>query len=344
VREPEQNDGKSMIEGKLYYFGGHDFFSDAVRNAGAVSNQMPVVVQTFSNPGFSGVPDAQVTILPSAWTNTQYRYETVFQLKGLHRGSHYLRAFVDSNRNGLLDEWETWGFNRDLQTYYTPLRNDLESATVMRISDQMVIMRDRDTDDDGLPDIWEYDRYERYTGVAPASAGGFLEQIGGETLGENNLTMAVRWQYGFDAFTALAIVDVNGNGILDEWELYYFASLLQIDPRLADDDGDGMSNYDEYINGSDPTNPNESLKLDSPMIVSGSPVLTWSAENSTVNYRIQYADSLMTSWIQDNNLVNYSRVSIGGGAYTWTYTDPAPPASGSRFYRVIIVDAGEGYP
>jgi len=58
---------------------------------------------------------------------------------------------------------------------------------------------------------------------------------------------------------------------------------------------------------------------------------------------VQYTDSLMASWTQDNNMFNYTRVAIGGGAYTWTYTDP-PPASGSRFYRVVIVDSGDPYP
>jgi len=344
VLEPDQNDGKSMIEGKLYYFGGHDFFSDDLRRAGAVSNRMPVVVQTFSNPGFSGVPDAQFTISPAAWTNTQYRYEAVFQLKGLHRGSHYLRAFVDSNGNGLLDEWETWGFNRDVQTYYEPLRISLESAGVMRVQDQMVIIRDRDTDDDGLPDIWEYDAYEAALGLATTDDAGFLTRIGGDAMGLNNLSMLTRWQYGLDAFTAVPIVDVNGNGIPDEWELYYFGGLLDAGVHTNDADGDGMSIYGEYINGSDPTNPGDGLRLTPSSPASGTPVLTWSAANVTLNYRVQYTDSLMASWTQDNNIARYSRVPIGGGAYAWTYTDPVPPASGSRFYRVVVVPAGDGYP
>ncbi len=337
VLEPDQNDGKSMIEGKLYYFGGHDFFSDDLRRAGAVSNRMPVVVQTFSNPGFSGVPDAQVTISPAAWTNTQYRYEAVFQLKGLHRGSHYLRAFVDSNDNGLLDDWETWGFNRDTQTYYEPLRVSLENADAMQVQNQMVIIRDRDTDDDGLPDIWEYDSY----GTADDS---FLTLYGGESAGANSLSLASRWQYGFDAFSALAIVDQNSNGIPDEWELYYFGGLLGTGVHLSDADGDGMTIYGEYINGSDPTNPGDGLRLSPSSPVSGTPVLTWSAANSTLNYRVQYTDSLMATWTQDNNIARYSRVPIGGGAYKWTYTDPVPPASGSRFYRVVVVPGTNPYP
>lgn len=335
VREPDENDAKSMIEGKLYNFGGHDFFSDTIRRDGAVSNQMPVIVQSFSNPGFSGVPDAQVTIDPTAWVNTEYRYEAVFQLKGLHRGSHYIRAFVDSNGNGLLDEWETWGFNRDIQTYYEPLRISLESAGVMRVQDQMIIIRDRDTDDDGLPDIWEYHNY------GTPSDDSFLALYGSGSAGANSLLLSTRWQYGLDAFSNVTFVDVNVNGISDEWELYYFGTLLSSGASLADVDGDGMSAYQEYINGSDPTNPGESLRLSTTLPASGSPVLIWSGVS---NYRVMVTDSLMATWVQDNNLANYARVAIGGGAYTWTYTDPAPPVGASRFYRVVIVDPSLGTP
>lgn len=47
--------------------------------------------------------------------------------------------------------------------------------------------------------------------------------------------------------------DSNGNGIPDWWELYYFHNVNQ--PALADYDGDGVDNLDEYLEGTDPTNP-----------------------------------------------------------------------------------------
>lgn len=181
-------------------------------------------------------------------------------------------------------------------------------------------------------------------GLATTDDTGFLTRIGGDAIGMNNLSMLTRWQYGLDAFTAVPIVDVNGNGIPDEWELYYFGGLLDAGVHTNDADGDGMSIYGEYINGSDPTNPGDGLRLTPSSPASGTPVLTWSAANVTLNYRVQYTDSLMASWTQDNNIARYSRVPIGGGAYAWTYTDPVPPASGSRFYRVVVVPAGDGYP
>ena len=47
--------------------------------------------------------------------------------------------------------------------------------------------------------------------------------------------------------------DLDGNGLPDSWERFYFGSIGQ-DPN-ADSDGDGVSNGDEYREGTDPTNP-----------------------------------------------------------------------------------------
>lgn len=46
--------------------------------------------------------------------------------------------------------------------------------------------------------------------------------------------------------------DVNGNGIPDWWELYYFGNLNQ--SATGDYDGDGVDNLDEYLEGTSPTN------------------------------------------------------------------------------------------
>ena len=45
--------------------------------------------------------------------------------------------------------------------------------------------------------------------------------------------------------------DSNGNGLPDAWELAYFGNLNQT--AGGDFDGDGISNQDEYLNGTDPT-------------------------------------------------------------------------------------------
>jgi hypothetical protein len=55
--------------------------------------------------------------------------------------------------------------------------------------------------------------------------------------------------------------DADHNGIDDTWEMLYFGHLLGVAGAAMDADGDGMSNYAEYLAGTDPTDPNSSLRI-----------------------------------------------------------------------------------
>jgi hypothetical protein len=69
-----------------------------------------------------------------------------------------------------------------------------------------------------------------------------------------NFSVVVSNAYGSVASTPVALwTDSNGNGIPDWWEMKYFGNLNQ--PALGDYDGDGVDNLDEYLEGTDPTNP-----------------------------------------------------------------------------------------
>ncbi len=50
---------------------------------------------------------------------------------------------------------------------------------------------------------------------------------------------------------ASAVVDSDGNGLPDDWEIKYFG-YVGVDPN-ADPDGDGLTNLQEFKNGTDPT-------------------------------------------------------------------------------------------
>jgi hypothetical protein len=66
----------------------------------------------------------------------------------------------------------------------------------------------------------------------------------------NNLAAA-----GSLTFTGTySFIDANHNGISDAWEKYYFGSVTTDRTQFTDSDGDGMSDYAEFIAGTDPTN------------------------------------------------------------------------------------------
>ena len=55
--------------------------------------------------------------------------------------------------------------------------------------------------------------------------------------------------------------DVNANGIPDTWELKFFGNASTYRTAATDTDGDGMTDYDEFIAGTDPNNPPRPFKL-----------------------------------------------------------------------------------
>ena len=54
--------------------------------------------------------------------------------------------------------------------------------------------------------------------------------------------------------------DTNYNGIPDWWEMKYFKNLTTAS-KTGDADHDGVSDYDEFLAGTDPTNPNSVFKI-----------------------------------------------------------------------------------
>lgn len=71
------------------------------------------------------------------------------------------------------------------------------------------------------------------------------------TANEGTYTVVVTNTSGSVSSTYRLGVDLNGNGLPDSWELAYFGNLNQ--SPSADFDGDGISNLDEFFNGTDPT-------------------------------------------------------------------------------------------
>jgi hypothetical protein len=92
----------------------------------------------------------------------------------------------------------------------------------------------------------------------------------------------------------------------------------------VDTDGDGMSNYAEYIAGTDPTNPASYLKVD--QITANGPASIQFTALSNHTYTVEYKDNPTGVWTRLSDVVAKN--------VNWTaiVTDPAPGTN--RFYRL----------
>ena len=136
--------------------------------------------------------------------------------------------------------------------------------------------------------------------------------------------------YGFaisnNAQLTVTFTDTDSDGIQDWWESLYFGTNTAA-VASQDSDGDGMTNLQEYLAGTDPNDPNSKFSVSIATSISGPGYTLTFTAMPYKSYTIQYKDTLTaTSW---TTLQSYSATPV---QQTISYTDPA--GTSMRFYRI----------
>ncbi len=162
-----------------------------------------------------------------------------YTINGLAPGKYAIRAYLDSNNTRTMEYWETSGIAVNgatqgpvVYTTYPPIQVPTSQVGMD------IVLRDKDTDNDLLPDAWEYQHFGNLT----AKSG----------YDQNQPDLYIWQEYADGELDSDPNrIDTDGDGLSDAIEL----NLTKTDTHLVDTDFDGVSDLEEFLSGSDPLDP-----------------------------------------------------------------------------------------
>ena len=304
-------------------------------------------VQAFASPDFTGDPVAAGYVAApddadSGVAVTGKVVKANARLIGIPLGTYYLRAYIDSNNNGVWDPWETMGyFCRRDGTSANGL--DVLSVRYSNVSGKgeifQIFMEDADTDQDGLPDSWEYATY----GSLNAKGVELLTATpAGEALVNTALTGALELQAG-TAEAAAGIVGVASDVVRSAGVValalgiepsssgsFTDAIIASLSPEL-EEDGVSVSS----IGFDDAGNIVISISAEASAPVAASTLLAASTTSTTtVSYKVLHVETLAAEWatVKEGTMT----ISAGENEQTITLENSAAASAASGFYKVVL--------
>jgi hypothetical protein len=224
-----------------------------------------LIIQAYRSSGFSGRPTGQMVL--SDWGQ--------FAILGLPPTNYAVRAFIDQNNNSELDTWESMGFYKDTgkpySTYYT---------SAYMPPDSEIIVRDRDIDNDKLPDAWEYQNYGSLTAMGSGTVYGSPAYTDSDGDGVNDFDEYI---YSTDAKNP----DTDGDGINDGIEILVLGS----NPRSNDSNNNGVLDLSELAAGMLVTGTGgaEGIKIDKLRFdAQGRPIIEWDVPANILGRTIMF--------------------------------------------------------
>ena len=128
--------------------------------------------------------------------------------------------------------------------------------------------------------------------------------------------------------TLTVLADTDGDGLPDAWETAHLLSPTNAADAALDADGDGMTNWEEYIAGTDPRDATSCLKVNGVMPGAGLITVEFLAVSNRT-YAVEFTDGLEPPAWQ-----HLADVSARATNRMERVPDLAPAAQ--RFYRLTI--------
>ncbi|MDA0990295.1 MAG: hypothetical protein O3A51_06050, partial [Verrucomicrobia bacterium] len=137
-----------------------------------------------------------------------------------------------------------------------------------------------------------------------------------------------------DGLSDYSDADDDNDDLPDAWEDAHGLDSKNpngIHGKNGDKDKDGLTNYEEFLAGTDPDDPSDNLKITTIDLTGGNPEIHWTTKGG-YDYRIQCTDDLTTTPVGWTTIYGYLTAATNSDQYI----DPGLNPGTNRVYRVQV--------